>query len=136
VASIDTERDPVNELYDRGCDLVEAASAMRRAAEMAEVARAAPAVLGCLETALEELSATSAALERATHHAVRERAIDTDAAWYERHARMRSGFGHLGRSLREARDLAAAARTSTSHALALAGITRDATRRRPGASLS
>ena len=41
------DRDPVNELYDRGFDLVEAATAMRRAATAADVAHAAPAVLGC-----------------------------------------------------------------------------------------
>ena len=122
--SIDNERDAVNELYDRGCDLVEAATAMRRAAAAADAARAAPAVLGCFETALYEMVATAAALERATHHAVSERGIDTDAEWHERHARMRSGFSHLHRGLRDARDLAAAARTRTSRALAGAGLTR------------
>jgi hypothetical protein len=36
-----------NELYDRGCDLVEAAAAIRRLADAPEAARAVPAVLGC-----------------------------------------------------------------------------------------
>ena len=125
--SIENGSDPANELYDRGCDLVEAATAMRRAAAAADGARAAPAVLGCFETALEEMVATSAALERVTHHAVSERELDADAEWHERHARMRSGFSHLHRSLRDARDVAAAARTRTSRALAGAGVTRAAT---------
>ncbi|HEV2813990.1 MAG TPA: hypothetical protein VGW10_12130 [Solirubrobacteraceae bacterium] len=124
MATIENARDPVNELYDRGCELVEAATAMRRAAAAADVARAAPAVLSCFETALDEMVDTSAALERVTHQAVSERGIDTDAEWHERHARMRSGFSHLHRSLRDARDLAAAARTRTSRALTGAGLTR------------
>ena len=124
MSPIENERDLMNELYDRGCDLVEAATEMRRAAAGGDVARAAPAVLGCFETALEEMVATAAALERVTHEAVSERGIDTNAEWHERHARMRSGFSHLHRSLRDARDLAAAARTRTSRALAGAGITR------------
>jgi hypothetical protein len=127
VASTNGDRDPVNELYDRGCGLVEAATAMRRAAAAADVVRAAPAVLGCFETALDEMVATSAALERATHQVVSQRAIDTDADWHEGHARMRGGFARLDGSLREARDLAAAARTRVSRALARAGLTRDTT---------
>jgi hypothetical protein len=127
MSAIENERDLINELYDRGCDLVEAATAMRRAADEGDVARAAPAVLGCFETALEEMVATSGALERVTHEAVTERGIDTDAEWHERHARMRSGFSHLHRSLRDARDLAAAARRRTSRALAAAGVTRPST---------
>jgi hypothetical protein len=127
MSSIQQHRDAVNELYDRGCDLVEAATAMRRAAGAADAARAAPAILACFETALVEMVATTAALERVTDHAVSERAIDTDAEWHERHARMRIGFSHLHRGLRDARDLAIAARMRTSRALAGAGVTRPAT---------
>ena len=46
-----------NELYDRGCDLVEAATAIRRVSGAADAARAVPAVLGCIESALHELLA-------------------------------------------------------------------------------
>src|SRR3712207_4227642 len=59
-------RDADNELYDRGCDLVEAASAIRRAADSHEAGRAVPAVLGCIEAALQELVMASAALEQTT----------------------------------------------------------------------
>ena len=45
-----------NELYDRGCDLVEAAAAIRQLAGEPRAARAVPAVIGCLEAALAELS--------------------------------------------------------------------------------
>jgi hypothetical protein len=116
-------RDPVNELYDHGCDLVEAASAMRRAATAADAARAAPAILGCIETALDELMDASAALETAAHRAVEAREADCDADLRERHHRMRGGFANLADALCAARDLAAAARTRTSIALARAGVT-------------
>jgi len=59
-------RDPDNELYDRGCDLVEAATAIRRAADSRQAGRAVPAVLGCIEAALQELLWASAALELTT----------------------------------------------------------------------
>lgn len=55
------ERDPVNELYDRGCDLVEAATAIRRAVADPAGSRAIPAVLGCVEFALDELAEAAAA---------------------------------------------------------------------------
>ena len=129
--SIENGYDPLHELADRGTELVEAASAIHHAVAAADsapdTAHAAPAVLGCLETALDEMVAISASLERMTHRAVKERGIDADAEWHERHARMRSGFSHLHRGLRDARDLAGAARTRTSRALAGAGVTRAAT---------
>ena len=55
-----------NELYDRGCDLVEAAAAIRRVSGAADAARAVPAVLGCIESALHELLWASAELEGTT----------------------------------------------------------------------
>lgn len=119
-------RDPVNELYDHGCELVEAASAMRRAATADDTARAAPAILGCIETALRELTDTSTALETAAHRAVEARAAECDADLRERHHRMRTGFANLGDALCTARDLAAAARTRASIALSRAGVTQNA----------
>jgi hypothetical protein len=118
-------RDPVNELYDHGCDLVEAASAMRRAATEHDAARAAPAILGCIETALGELMDASTALETAAHRAVEARGSDCHDDLRERHHRMRAGFADLGGALCTARDLAAAARTRTSMALARAGVTQN-----------
>ena len=48
-------RPPDNELYDRGCDLVEAALAIRRLTGCEGAERALPAVLGCIESALKDL---------------------------------------------------------------------------------
>ena len=56
-------RSPDNELYDRGCDLVEAATAIRHVASAPEATRAVPAVLGCVEAAMRELLWAVAALE-------------------------------------------------------------------------
>ena len=59
-----TRRDADNGLYDHGCDLVAAASAIRRAAGAPEATRAVPAVLGCMESALQELMWAAVALEQ------------------------------------------------------------------------
>jgi hypothetical protein len=119
-------RDAVNELYDHGCELVEAAAAIRRTATEADAARAAPAILGCIETALDDLTDASAALGTAAHRAFQDRALDCDDDLRERHHRMRSGFANLHGALVAARDLAAAARTRTSIALARVGVTQSA----------
>jgi hypothetical protein len=58
------DRAPDNELYDRGCDLVEAAAAIARNAASAEAARALPAALGCIEAALQELLLAAVAIAR------------------------------------------------------------------------
>jgi hypothetical protein len=44
-----SKRPADNELYDRGCDLVEAAIAIRRLADDSAARRAVPALLGCVE---------------------------------------------------------------------------------------
>src|SRR3954452_77446 len=54
------------ELYDRGCDLVEAATAIRRAGDDPDASAAVPALLGCLEAALRELGDAAAALQQAS----------------------------------------------------------------------
>ena len=59
-------RQPDNELFDHGCDLVQAAVAIRGAAASREGSRAVPAVLGCLESVLEELLWATALLEATT----------------------------------------------------------------------
>jgi hypothetical protein len=47
-------RDPANELYDRACDLLAAATELRRAAARDNNEAAVAATLNCLEAALEE----------------------------------------------------------------------------------
>jgi len=59
-----TRRDADNELFDHGCDLVATASAIRQAAGAPEATRAAPALLGCMESALHEPTWAAAALEQ------------------------------------------------------------------------
>ena len=56
-------RDAGNELYDRGCDLVGAAEAIRCVAGDPQAVPAIPAFLGCLATALRELSRAAAAIQ-------------------------------------------------------------------------
>lgn len=58
-------RAPDNELFDRGCDLVEAALAIRRLAGDPDSVRAVPSLLGCIETCLQELAAATTELEAA-----------------------------------------------------------------------
>ena len=117
------QTDTVNELYDHGADLVETAAALRERAAAASAARAAPAVLGCIETALRDLTAATTALERAVSAAAEDA---TDARTDRRHARMRHGFTNLEVALHDAADAAAAAR-----ALAARVLDRSRTRSTP-----
>jgi hypothetical protein len=100
-------REPDNELYDRGCDLVEAATAIRAAADSRAAGRAVPAVLGCIESALQELFWAAAALEQTT--------TDLTVAATEpvspRAQRMQRGYGNLQAALSDAQAAAAAARS-------------------------
>jgi hypothetical protein len=111
-------REPDNELYDYGCDLVLAASAIRRAAEAPEAARAVPAVLGCIETALAELFWASAALEATSARPVREQ---TRSCSDPRTERMHRGFANLQQALADAERASAAARSLAGRALRTAG---------------
>jgi hypothetical protein len=101
-------RDAENELYDLGSDLVEAATAISRYTAEADpdAAGAIPALLGCIETALEELSAASAALHRANaapsvHDARSQAAVD----------RLERGYANLSVALQDARAASRAARS-------------------------
>ena len=60
------ERDPANELYDRACDVLDATRGLRSAAASARSWPAITASLGCLEAALEEVSAAVDGLRVAT----------------------------------------------------------------------
>jgi hypothetical protein len=104
-------REPDNELFDHGCDLVQAAVAIRCAAASREASRAVPAVLGCLESALEELLWATALLEESTAQTLSERAqhgVDPRAT--ARSERMHRGYANLQLALADAERAASAAR--------------------------
>jgi len=116
VVSAPSSRPPDNELYDRGCDLVEAAAAIRRLASDPRAARAVPAVLGCLEAALHELRGACPVMERTTHCVARERSGPDDRLG-AMVGRMRRGFTNLERALDDAADAATATRPLTARSL-------------------
>jgi hypothetical protein len=110
-------RAPDNELFDRGCDLVEAATAIRRVADAPEAVRAVPAALGCIEAALRELLWAAAALEETSARTVEQRS--GRKAWIatRRAERMRLGYANLETALADAERASAAARSLASRAL-------------------
>jgi hypothetical protein len=112
------QRAPDNELYDRGCDLVEAAAAIRRAAGATEAARAVPAVIGCMQAALHELAEAAAALEATTDHAIRDGSRTVEGEYGgPRSDRMHRGYRNLQQALEDAQRAAAAARPLASRVL-------------------
>jgi hypothetical protein len=115
-----TTRAPDNELYDGGCDLVEAAMAIRRVADAPEAARAVPAVLGCIEAALRELLWAAAALEETTARTVEQSSGRVDARATRRSERMQLGYANLQTALADAERASAAARSLAGRALAAA----------------
>jgi hypothetical protein len=101
-----------NELYDRGCDLVEAAASIRRLACDPQAARAVPAVLGCVQTALSELSTACDLLVETTERTLPDsRADAANARMAAMVERMRRGFANHQRALRDAEATASAARS-------------------------
>ena len=92
-------RAPDNELYDRGCDLVEAALAIRQLTGREGAQRALPAVLGCIESALGGLA-------DATASAHANNAISADESFQRTH----HGLVNLELALEDAKLAAAAAR--------------------------
>jgi hypothetical protein len=113
-------RAPDNELYDRGCDLVEAATAIRRVADAPEATRAVPAVLGCIEAALRELLWAAAALEETSAQAVEQSSGCMDPRAKRRSERMQLGYANLQTALADAERASAAARSLAGRALAAA----------------
>jgi hypothetical protein len=111
------QRDPVNELYDHGADLVEAAAALRRAIDDPAVVVATPAAIGCIETALRDLAAAAEALRATT--GVREPgdAARGNGRATHRRERMRRGLANLEVALRDTADVAAAARALATRGL-------------------
>lgn len=98
-----------NELYDRGCDLVEAATAIRRLAGDPSAERAVPALLGCIEAALHELGCAAATMDEASGRAVPAGAMAD---------RMHRGFTNLGLALADAELASTAARGLAGRSLA------------------
>jgi hypothetical protein len=118
VVSAPSRRPPDNELYDRGCDLVEAASAIRRLAADPCAARAVPAVLGCLEAALHELRSACPAMEHTTGFVARERERPGPNDRLGAMAgRMRRGFTNLELALNDAENAATATRSLAARSL-------------------
>jgi hypothetical protein len=100
-ASEPSQRPADNELYDRGCDLVEATMAIRRLSGDPEAERAVPALLGCIEPALHELGCAATNLDETGSH----------RSWTGPRAdRMHRGFMNLGLALADAEFASAAAR--------------------------
>jgi hypothetical protein len=120
MSSAPRSRDAINEIYDRGCDLVEAATAIRRVADAPEAVRAVPAVLGCIEAALRELLWAVAALEETSDRAVEQRSGGTDWIAKRRSERMQLGYANLQTALADAERASAAARSLAGRALAAA----------------
>ena len=117
LASRQVARAPDNELYDRGADLVEAAMAIRRVAGSPEASRAVPAVLGCIESALEELEGATAELEQAMAEVTSATPGYSSVRVARVTERMHRGFANLQEALFDAHAAAAAARSLTSRAL-------------------
>jgi hypothetical protein len=116
-----SERSADNELYDHGCDLVVAATAIRQVAGSAHAARAVPAVLGCIEAALHELAEAAAGLEHTTDLASALLAPDR---YGPRSDRMHRGYANLRQALDDAERAAAAARPLAGRLLAQVGTRR------------
>lgn len=123
---VPSERSADNELYDHGCDLVIAATAIRELAGSRHAARAVPAILGCIEVALHELAEAAAGLERTTDEASARLAPHSYGPKAER---MHHGYANLRLALDDAERAAAAARPLASRVLAPAGTARRDARR-------
>jgi hypothetical protein len=114
-------READNELYDLACDLVEAAAAIRSSAGRPEAASAVPAVLGCLQEAIHELSQASMALEQTAAEAVQAGEPAGDDRWRRRVIdRMHRGFENLSTALDDAQRASGASRALAARALAVA----------------
>jgi hypothetical protein len=106
-----SKRPADNELYDRGCDLVEAAMAIRKLADDPATARAVPALLGCIEAALHELGCAVSTLDETARQPMLTAAIAQ---------RLHRGFMNLGLALADAELASTAARGLAGRALAAA----------------
>jgi hypothetical protein len=112
-----SKRPADNDLYDRGCELVEAATAIRRLADDPEAGRAVPALLGCIEAALHELGCAAASFDEISRHAMATEAMAD---------RMHRGFMNLGLALADAELASTAARGLAGRSVAFASRGRSA----------
>src|SRR5215212_8621365 len=96
-------------LYDRRCDLVEAAIAIRRLADDPAAGRALPALLGCIEAELHELGCAVASFDETS-----DRTMPTEAMA----DRINRGFMNLGLTLADADLASTAARGLAGHSVA------------------
>lgn len=112
-----SKRPADDELYDRGCDLVEAAMAIRRLAAAPEAERAVPALLGCVEAAMHELGCAAVSLDETSGHEVPSGAMVD---------RMHRGFMNLGLALADAEIASTAARGLAARSIAAASASRAA----------
>jgi hypothetical protein len=118
VISSRSARPPDHELYDRGCDLVQAAASIRQLAADPRAARAVPAVLGCLDAALGELGGACISMQETTELAIGEHEQRGRKPRLRAAAeRMRCGFGNLERALEDAEGAATAARSLAARSL-------------------
>lgn len=122
VSTSPRERVADNVLYDSGCDLVEAAASIARAAGGLEAARAMPAVLGCIEAALQELQIATVGMEATTARSMTGCRAGSHSQAVE--ARMHHGFANLQNALDDAKGAAGASRSLASRALETADTLR------------
>jgi len=106
ISRASARREAQNELFDRGCDLVEAAAAIRGGVAARQAVRAVPALLGCVEAAVAELRAASVLL---TTSSIEAGAAEDDAM-ARRAERMQRGLANLQIALADAETAAGAAR--------------------------
>jgi len=102
----------LNRIYDDASELVEAASRLRAAAGHRHTSPAHPAVIACIETALDDLRATVVAMDPGPDGAD----VDGDARRRSRVLRLRRGLGTLAVALGDAAVAAAAARALSARA--------------------
>lgn len=108
-----------DDIYDPACDLVEATARMRRGAATLEDAQLAPALLGCIEAAIQDLVSTTASLEQTSVTVTTERAGEmADPRSRMLIERMQRGWTNLHEALIDAERAAAAARPLVARALA------------------
>jgi hypothetical protein len=110
-----SKRPADHELYDRGCDLIEAAMAIRRLADDPGAERAVPALLGCVEAAMHELGCAAVSLDRSRTDEVPTGAMAD---------RMHRGLMNLGLALADAEVASAAARGLAARSIAAASASR------------
>jgi hypothetical protein len=108
VAQSLSRRDADNELYDFGCNLVEAAAEISRGVAHPGAAPAIPALLGCIEAALYELGRASVVLKDANEQ--QDESV-ADTRRQAAGARLQRGYTNLGVALEDARAAARAARS-------------------------